>query len=80
MKALAPVLSRATPERSAQIVVSLLLDEPPPAATGAVLDRHGRPGPVSARAADPAFQDEVLRVGRSLSEVARAHEGDQRRP
>jgi NAD(P)-dependent dehydrogenase (short-subunit alcohol dehydrogenase family) len=80
MRALAPLLSRlptsSTPERSAKIVTSLLLDDPPPAASGAVLDSRGRPGPVSTRAADPAFQDEVLRVGRSLGEVARAHKGD----
>jgi protochlorophyllide reductase len=44
---LAPLLSRlpfaSTPERSAAVFASLLLDDPPPTPSGTVLDHRGRP-------------------------------------
>lgn len=63
--------SFSTPERSGAALARLALDEPPVAASGSVVDFRLRPGAGSARAADPAFQDEVLRASRELLDGAR---------
>jgi NAD(P)-dependent dehydrogenase (short-subunit alcohol dehydrogenase family) len=56
----------STPARSGDALARVLLDDPAPGASGAVLDWRLRPGVVSARAADAAFGDAVLAAARGL--------------
>ena len=56
----------STPQVSGEALAALVLERPPPGANGAVLDHRLRPAACSARAADPEFQDEVLRACRAL--------------
>lgn len=71
--ALAAVLRFAsTPETSGEALTRLLLDFPPPAASGAYVDFHLHTLPASERARDPRFQTEVLRDSRALLRVAAA--------
>lgn len=63
-----------TPEKSGVALVRLALDEPPVAGSGSLVDFRLRSGAVSARAADPVFQDEVLRASRELLASARPRE------
>lgn len=65
MRALAVMPFASTPSRSGRTLASLLTDDPAPA-SGSALDHRTRPAAVSVRAADPRFQDEVLRVSRDL--------------
>ena len=72
---LAPALARAlpfasTPQASGRALAHLLLDVPPPAASGAYVDFRLRTRPASQRARDSAFQNEVLRDSRALLERA----------
>lgn len=62
----------STPERSGQALARLLLDEPPPAASGAYVDHRLRTRPASGQARDPGFQDQVLRGSRALIAATRA--------
>jgi NAD(P)-dependent dehydrogenase (short-subunit alcohol dehydrogenase family) len=68
---LAPALARvvpftSTPNASGTALARLLLDDPPPAASGAYVDFRLRTVPASQRARDPAFQDAVLGESRAL--------------
>ncbi len=56
----------STPRVSGEALAGLALERPPPGPSGAVLDYRLRPAAHSARAADPQFQDEVLRACRAL--------------
>jgi NAD(P)-dependent dehydrogenase (short-subunit alcohol dehydrogenase family) len=56
----------SSPERSGRTLVRLLLDEPAPAPSGAVVDHRLRPAAVSRRAADEAFAGQALRESRGL--------------
>ena len=67
--ALAAVLPFAsTPKASGRALARLLLQTPPPAASGAYVDHHLHTVPASRRAQDPDFQAEVLRDSRALLE------------
>jgi predicted nicotinamide N-methyase len=59
----------STPARSGDALARVLLDDPAPVASGAVVDWPLRPGVVSVRAADPAFGDAVLAAARGLLAV-----------
>ena len=68
---LAPALARvltfaSTPEASGVALARLLLDTPPPAASGAYVDHRLRTVPASQRAQDPGFQAQVLHDSRAL--------------
>ena len=68
---LAPALARvltfaSTPEASGVALARLLLDTPPPAASGAYVDHRLRTVPASRRAQDPGFQAQVLHDSRAL--------------
>ena len=71
--ALGPLVARlpfaSTPERSAAVLASLLVDAPPPVPSGSVVDHRGRMARVSDRARDRAFQDDVLAQALRLSHV-----------
>ncbi len=56
----------STPAASAAVMARLLLDDPAPFASGTLVDHRARPIAPSARAADPEFQDAVLRDSRAL--------------
>lgn len=56
----------STPKNSGKALARLLLDNPPPAASGAYVDYRLRTVPASPKAQDPAFQAEVLRDSRAL--------------
>ncbi|MGI8760944.1 MAG: SDR family NAD(P)-dependent oxidoreductase [Jatrophihabitantaceae bacterium] len=56
----------STPKTSGKALARLLLDNPPPATTGAYVDYRLRTVPASPKAQDPAFQAEVLRESRAL--------------
>jgi NAD(P)-dependent dehydrogenase (short-subunit alcohol dehydrogenase family) len=60
----------STPERSGRVLAALLLDDPPPAPSGTVVDHRGRPARTSERARDTAFQDELVRGARELGGVS----------
>jgi len=65
--ALAAVMPFAsTPKASGRALARLLLDDPPPAASGAYVNQRLRTVAPSAKAQDPAFQAEVLRDSRAL--------------
>lgn len=69
--ALAPAMGRlfpfaSTPQRSGQALARLLLDNPPPAASGAYVDYHLRTLPASQQARDANFQTAVLIDSRAL--------------
>jgi NAD(P)-dependent dehydrogenase (short-subunit alcohol dehydrogenase family) len=65
--ALAKVLPFAsTPQSSGAALARLLLDVPPPAASGAYVDHRLRTLPASERARDADFQTEVLRDSRAI--------------
>lgn len=70
MRALTVMPFASTPARSGRMLASLLLDDPPPQPSGTVVNHRMRPGILSARAADPAFQDEVLRASREATASA----------
>lgn len=65
MRALTVMPFASTPRRSGR-TLSALLTMDPPAPSGSVIDHRKRPAAVSARAADPEFQDEVLSVSRGM--------------
>ncbi len=65
MRALTVMPFASTPSRSGRTLATLLTEDPAPT-TGAALDHRRRAASVSVRAADPDFQDEVLRVSREL--------------
>lgn len=83
---LAPAVARllpfaSTPQVSGQALSRLLLDDPPPAASGAYVDARLRTVAASERARDVAFQTEVLRDSRALLAVtSRRSPNDQRHP
>ena len=54
----------STAQRSGRVLASLLLDDPPPVASGSVVDHRGRPARISARARDGAFGAQVLALKR----------------
>lgn len=56
----------SSPERSGRTLVRLLLDEPAPVPSGAVVDHRLRPAAVSRRAAEEAFGRQVLHDSRCL--------------
>lgn len=56
----------SSPEQSGRTLVRLLLDEPPPVPSGAVVDHRLGSAVVSPRAADEAFGGRVLRESRGL--------------
>ena len=60
-----------TPQRSGRALAALLLDEPPPAPSGTIVDARLRPGEASPRARDPAYQDQVIRVSRRMAGAGR---------
>ncbi len=66
-----PLMTRlpfaTTPKHSGRALTALLLDEPAPVATGAVVDSRLQPGVASVRALDEAFQDDVIRTSRMLA-------------
>ncbi len=56
----------STPQASGRALARLLLDDPPPAASGAYVDHRLRTLPASERARDATFQAAVLRDSRAL--------------
>ena len=62
----------SSPATSGRALAALMLDEPPPAPSGATVDHRLRPIPASVRARDEAFQDEVLRETRTLAHAVAA--------
>lgn len=69
--ALAPALgvllpTASTPQRSGRALARLLLDDPPPAASGAYVDHRLHTLPASRRARDADFQTTVLGDSRAL--------------
>ena len=67
MRLLRPLPFSSTLGRSGEALARLLLDEPPPVSSGTVVDFRLRPAQVSARATDPAFQDELLAYTRTVA-------------
>ncbi len=68
---LAPALAAvtpfaSTPRASGRVLARLLLDDPPPAATGSYVDHRLRTLPASQRARDTDFQARVLADSRTL--------------
>jgi NAD(P)-dependent dehydrogenase (short-subunit alcohol dehydrogenase family) len=63
----------STPEQSGRTLVRMVLDEPAPVPSGAVVDHRLRPTVVSQQAADERFAEQVLRESRDL--LARAARG-----
>ena len=60
-----PFASTPGPAGPGGTLATLLTEDPAPT-NGAALDHRRRAASVSVRAADPDFQDEVLRVSREL--------------
>ncbi len=56
----------SSPAASGAALAALLCDEPSPVTSGAYVDHRLRPARRSERAADPAYQDRVLRESRAL--------------
>ena len=75
LRALAPAIEllpfAASPAASGRALARLLLDEPPPAPSGAYVDHRLRPVSASARARDPDFGDAVVRGSRALTAATR---------
>lgn len=65
-RALVVLPSASTPEQSGRTLARLLLDEPAPVPSGAVVDHRLGPAAISRRAADEAFAEQVLRESREL--------------
>ena len=79
---LAPALARvvpfaSTPQASGRALARLLLEVPPPAASGAYVDHRLRTVPASRRARDAAFQTRVLVDSRALLALDAAEEAAQ---
>ena len=65
-RALVALPFASTPQRSGHTLARLLLDDPAPVSSGAVVDHRLRPAAVSHRAADRTFAAQLLRDSRDL--------------